>query len=498
MTARALMFQGTGSDVGKSLIVAGLCRVARRQGINVAPFKPQNMSNNAAACPGGGEIGRAQALQARAAGLDPCVHFNPVLLKPETDRESQVIVHGSAHARLQAADYMTRREELLSAVMQSFEKLCTDHDLILVEGAGSASEINLRTRDIANMGFAVHAGVPVCLIGDIDRGGVIASLVGTKVVLDPQDAEMIVGFLINRFRGDPKLFDNGLTSIADKTGWRSFGVVPWLDTARKLPQEDAMVLERSMSQNNNGLLKIVTPMLSRIANFDDADPLRHEPNVDFAFIPPGQPIPRDADVILLLGTKSTIGDLAFLRSQGWDHDIIAHARAGGRVVGICGGYQILGKRVRDPHGYDGEPGVAEGLGLLDVETIMVREKSVQPVKGSCAIGDSSVDGYEIHNGETTGDDCTRPMLRFGGKPDGARSSDGRIEGCYLHGLFGADDYRRNWLERCRPGVGSHLQYDESVDRALDALADQLEAVLDIDALFDAARPPNWTSDKGMS
>ena len=352
MSARVLMLQGTGSDVGKSVVVAGLCRLARQRGWRVAPFKPQNMSNNAAACAGGGEIGRAQALQARAAGLEAHPDFNPVLLKPQTDRGAQIVVHGKPVGRLNAADYTTGRARLMTAVMQSFQRLVAAYDLVLVEGAGSPAEVNLRTGDIANMGFALAAGVPVCLVGDIDRGGVIAALVGTQNVLDPEDSALITGFLVNKFRGDPALFTEGVSMIERRTGWPCFGVIPWMPAATRLPAEDAVSLSLGHSERT-GCIRIAAPLLSRLANFDDADPLRFEPNVDFTFVPPGRPIPRDVDVVILFGTKSTNGDLDFLRAQGWDHDVIAHARAGGRVLGVCGGLQMLGRYVHDPSGADG-------------------------------------------------------------------------------------------------------------------------------------------------
>jgi adenosylcobyric acid synthase len=485
------MLQGTGSDVGKSVLTAALCRIARRRGLSVAPFKPQNMSNNAAACPGGGEIGRAQALQAIAAGLDPHTDFNPVLLKPETDRQAQVIVHGKAVQSMAAADYMARRDNLLGAVMESFDRLTRKYDLVLIEGAGSPAETNLRARDIANMGFARRAGVPVCLIGDIDKGGVIASLVGTQAVLDPDDAAMIRAFIINKFRGDPALFDDGLEEIRQRTGWASLGVIPWLDTAARLPAEDAVVLDSAFSGTSEGL-RIAAPMLSRIANFDDADPLRLEPGVSFQWVPPGRAIPRDADVIILFGTKSTIGDLTFLRAQGWDHDIVAHARAGRRVLGICGGYQMLGRRIIDPEGVDGLPGEASGLGLLDVETRMASGKQITPSDGRCAVGDEAVSGYEIHAGMTTGADTDRPMFFLNGQPDGARSSNGLIEGTYLHGAFAGDNFRRSWISRAGGEASPGLHYNDALEHALDALADGVEAAADIDALFALAEHPGWT------
>ena len=488
---RVLMLQGTGSDVGKSVLVAGLCRAARRRGLRVVPFKPQNMSNNAAVAADGGEIGRAQALQARACGIAPSHHMNPVLLKPQTDRSAQVIVQGRPWRALDAADYIGRRDELLGAVLHSVQRLAVTADLILVEGAGSPAETNLRQRDIANMGFARAAGVPVVLVGDIDRGGVIASLVGTRAVLDDADAGHVVGFLINKFRGDPALFTEGLRDIVARTGWRSFGVVPWLVAAALLPAEDAVALQSASDVDERRRLKIVAPMLSRIANFDDADPLRQEPAVEFVFVPPGQPLPRDADVVLIPGTKSTLGDLAFLRLQGWDVDILAHARAGGRVLGLCGGYQLLGRCIQDPDGVDGPPGEAPGLGLLDVETVMAARKTVRPVSGRCALSGEMVAGYEIHCGRSRGPDCARPMLSVDGVPDGARSADGRVEGSYVHGLFAHDGFRRAWLERVRPGAASPLVYEAAVEAALDGLADGIEAAIDVGDLLATARPLGW-------
>ena len=487
MAGRALMLQGTGSDAGKSTIVAGLCRVARRRGFSVAPFKPQNMSNNAAACPGGGEIGRAQALQARAAGISPTVDMNPVLLKPQSDRTSQVVVQGRVVSTLEAADYLARRDRLLAPVLDSFERLTGVFDLVIVEGAGSAAETNLRGRDIANMGFARRAGVPVCLVADIERGGVIASVAGTRVVLDPADAKMVRSFAVNKFRGDPALFREGVRDIERRTGWPCRGVVPWLDAAGRLPPEDAVVLDRPGDQPARGgvekRVRIVAPKLSRVANFDDMDPLRLEPAVDFSFVPPGMPLPRDADVVVLLGTKSTLGDLEFIRSQGWDHDVIAHARSGGRVLGLCGGYQVLGRRVCDPDGVDGPAGAAPGLGLLDVETVMRGEKRVRPVAGTCARSGTPLSGYEIHMGATTGADAARPFAHLERGPDGAVSADGRIEGSYVHGLFAGDEFRARWLESVRAGAASAFVYETAIEEALDELADGIEMALDVEALL---------------
>jgi adenosylcobyric acid synthase len=490
MTARALMLQGTGSDVGKSVLTAALCRIATRRGLSVAPFKPQNMSNNAAACPSGGEIGRAQALQARAAGLAPHVDMNPVLLKPQTDRTAQLVVHGKATHAMEAADYMANRDQLMGAVLASFDRLAAAHDLVIVEGAGSPAEINLRDRDIANMGFARRAGVPVCLVGDIEKGGVIASLVGTRSVIDRKDSAMIRALLVNKFRGDLSLFDEGVAEIERRTKWPCLGVIPWLPAAGRLPAEDALVLDTPVSPAGTKL-KIAAPMLSRIANFDDADPLKSEDGVAFSWIPPGKPIPRDTDVVILFGTKSTLGDLEFLRAQGWDHDIIAHARARRRVLGICGGYQMLGQRISDPLGVDGEPGEAAGLGLLDVQTVMTRHKDVRPVCATCPTSGQSTSGYVIHAGRTTGPDTARPFVRFDDDADGARSPDGRIEGTYLHGAFTGNAYRTAWLKQAGQSNRSDLDFDAAVDAALDELAAGVERAVDIDALFKLAELPGW-------
>ena len=492
MTGRAIMLQGTGSDVGKSLLVASLCRLAVRRGLSVAPFKAQNMSNNAAACPGGGEIGRAQALQARAADLPPHPDMNPVLLKPQTDRSAQVVVRGEARSTLEATDYVAARKPLLEAVLESFNRLTARFDLVLVEGAGSPAEINLRRGDIANMGFARRLGVPVCLVGDIDRGGVIASLVGTKAVIDPADAELIRACLINRFRGDRSLFAEGVIAIERLTGWPCLGVVPWLAAASQLPAEDAQGIASDTDAHEHDALRIVAPMLSRIANFDDADPLRREPGVDFQWIPPGRPLPRDADVVMLFGTKSTLGDLAFLRVQGWDIDIQAHVRAGGRVLGLCGGFQMLGHWIRDPEGVDGSPGEAPGLGLLDVDTVMQADKCVSPARGRCARSAVPVSGYEIHSGRTEGPATLRPMFLLGDTPDGARSAGGRIAGTYLHGIFDSDQYRRRWLAEQGGSGDPTLAFDAATEAALTAVADGVADAVDLERFFGLAQQPQDT------
>jgi len=479
----AIMIQGTGSDVGKSTLVAGLARAFTNRGLKVRPFKPQNMSNNAAVACDGGEIGRAQTLQARAARVAPSIHMNPVLLKPESDRRSQIVVQGKVIGKANAAEYQQRKIELMPKVLESFGRLGDNADLVLVEGAGSASEVNLRANDIANMGFAAAADLPVILAGDIDRGGVIASLVGTKAVVSTEDAARIKGFIVNKFRGDPSLFQAGLDCITQATGWRSLGLLPWLPTTADLPAEDA--LDIAQRKKSDARLKIVVPVLSRIANFDDFDPLAMEPDVDLTFLHRGEVLPADTDVVLLAGTKSTIAELAFLREQGWDVDIKAHVRRGGRVLGLCGGYQMLGLAIEDPDGVDGPPGSAEGLGLLQATTRMQGDKQTRTITATHCASGLPVQGYEIHLGQTQGVDCTRPLLMIGERADGAISSDGRVQGTYLHGLFSSDAFRAHWLSGLN--ATSQIGYDARIEQALDALAAHVEQYLDLDAILAIAR-----------
>jgi len=487
MGARALMFQGTGSDVGKSLVVAGLSRALTNRGYRVRPFKPQNMSNNAAVTVDGGEIGRAQALQARAARVAPSVHMNPVLLKPQSAVGSQVVVQGKVFANADAAHYQNMKKGLMSHVLDSFQRLKADADFVLVEGAGSASEINLRANDIANMGFARAANVPVVLIGDIDRGGVIASLVGTRAVIDEADAAMIRGFIVNRFRGDPSLFSSGMAEIASRTGWQAFGLVPHLPEAARLPAEDALGLtsKHSTTPKPGGRIKIAVPILPHISNFDDLDPLEAEPEVEILRVHPGSALPGDAALVLLPGSKSTVAGLAALREAGFDIDIAAHVRRGGQVLGLCGGYQMLGRMIADPLGIEGPPGVVSGLGLIDVETSLTGDKRLETVTGTSFDG-TSFAGYEMHMGETSGPDCIRRFATLSdGRADGAISADGTVMGTYLHGLFADDAQRSAWLSRLGAGA-STLDYEAGVDAALDALAAHLEANLDIDGMISHA------------
>ncbi|MBY5580472.1 cobyric acid synthase [Rhizobium leguminosarum] len=474
--ARAIMLQGTGSDVGKTVLVAGLCRLAANRGLTVRPFKPQNMSNNAAVADDGGEIGRAQWLQSLAARTPSSVHMNPVLLKPQSENGSQIIVQGRVFGQAKGRDYQRLKPELLGAVLESFEKVAAGADLVIVEGAGSPAEINLRAGDIANMGFATRAGVPVVLVGDVDRGGVIASLVGTHAILEDGDRAMIAGYIINKFRGDVSLFDDGVRAIEGFTGWPCFGIVPWLRGAARLPAEDSAVLER-LARGGAGALKIAVPVLPRIANFDDLDPLRAEPDVELVFVQSGERIPADASLVVLPGSKSTISDLADFRAQGWDRDLQAHVRRGGRVIGICGGYQMLGRMVHDPLGIEGGTLETPGLGLLDIETEMAPEKTVRNSQARSTEYDAPLAGYQIHLGITRGPDCDRPSAIIDGVPDGALSADGRIMGTYLHGLFGSDAYRARLLQSFGLS-GEQRNYRESVEQALDEIAGELERHLD--------------------
>ncbi len=480
------MIQGTGSDVGKSLIVAGLARAFTERGLRVRPFKPQNMSNNAAVTADGGEIGRAQALQARAARVAPSIHMNPVLLKPQSEVGSQVVVQGRMVATVKARDYQAWKPRLMPAVLESFSRLADEADLVLVEGAGSASEVNLRTGDIANMGFARATDTPVVLVGDIDRGGVIASLVGTRAVIDPEDAALIAGFIVNRFRGDPSLFADGMRLIAERTGWAALGLVPHFPDAARLPAEDVLGLAGSESCGP-GVVTVAVPVLPRIANFDDLDPLRAEPGISVVLVRPGTPIPAEAALVLLPGSKTTIDDLDRFRDEGWDIDLRAHIRRGGRVLGLCGGYQMLGRSLADPHGIEGAPRTVPGLGLLDVDTVMTPEKRLAAVTGTSLPDGVPFSGYEMHIGATAGPDAARPLLRFAdGRTDGAVSADGRVAGTYVHGLFAQDAQRAAWLARLGT-VSEGAGYEAGVEAALDGLARHIAAHVDCDRLLALAR-----------
>jgi adenosylcobyric acid synthase len=481
---RAIMFMGTGSDVGKSLIVAGLCRAYANRGLKVMPFKPQNMSNNAAVTEDGGEIGRAQALQARAARVPPSVHMNPVLLKPETTTGAQVIVQGKRQASMPAREYFRKRINYLGACVESFRRLAKDADLVLVEGAGSPGEINLRDGDIANMGFAAAADIPAVLIGDIHRGGVIASITGTFEILPEEDRARLKAFLINKFHGDPDLFSEGWNFLEKRTLTPCLGIIPYFAEAGRLPAEDAVALEESLA-SDSGNMRIAVLRLPRIANFDDLDPLRLEPGVALSFVQPGEAIPADARLVIIPGSKSTVSDLAALRREGWDIDLLAHVRRGGLVLGLCGGYQMLGRRISDPQGLEGEAGSIEGLGLLDVETVLLPDKTLTRISGTHVPTGAALEGYEIHLGRTDGPATDRPFALLGGRPDGAISANGQVMGSYLHGCFSSDAFRAKFLESL--GVpASTLRFEETIETTLDALARHLEAHLDLDRLLSLA------------
>jgi adenosylcobyric acid synthase len=478
----AIMVQGCGSDVGKSVLVAGLCRLLTNRGHTVRPFKPQNMSNNAAVTVDGGEIGRSTALQALACRVAPTSDMNPVLLKPQSDIGAQLIVQGQRVGVLNARDHGRDKRQLLRLAVESYRRLANDCDWIVVEGAGSPAETNLRTHDIANMGFAHEVDVPVVLVGDINRGHVIASLVGAHAVLDAADRARIRGFIINKFRGDAALFAEGMTTIRSHTGWQSLGVVPWLPAAARLPAEDAVPLEQyTRSAGDGNRVKIAVLLLPHIANFDDFDPLVQEPAVDLVYVRPGQPLPLDAQLIIIPGSKTTISDLAFIRSSGWEHDLHAYVRRGGRLLGICAGYQMLGSAIRDPLCIEGpQPSIA-GLGLLDTVTTMEPRKVLREVSGIEMQTGARIHGYEMHLGSSSAA-AGRPMVHFDdGAYDGAVSADGRIGGCHVHGLFQSTAYRAALLASL--GAQSSLNdHSARVHEALDEIAATLEEALDVKAL----------------
>ena len=499
--ALALMLQGTGSDVGKSLLLAGMARAFTRRGLKVRPFKPQNMSNNAAVTADGGEIGRAQALQARACGVRPVADMNPVLLKPQSESGAQIILDGKVWGMACAREYRQLTPSLLPAVLAAFTRLTKAVDLVLVEGAGSPAEINLRAGDIANMGFAEAARVPVVLIGDIERGSVIAQLVGTRELLSTSERALLAGYIVNKFRGDARLFDGGIRALGERIGLRCFGVVPYFPAAANLPAEDSLALaarpyaaprsprNRGENRNKGGRrVRIAVPVLPHIANFDDLDPLRAEPGVELLLVAPGQPLPRDAALVILPGSKATICDLEFLRREGWDIDLLAHRRHGGRILGLCGGYQMLGQTIADHLGIEGRKEAVEGLALLEIDTVFEGTKRLAEASGIELSTGMPVRGYEMHIGRTTGLGLDRPMLRLGRGTDGCISRDGRVAGCYLHGLFASDPFRCAFLKTLGADVGE-IAYEQQIEVTLDALADHLELSLDLPALLAAAQPP---------
>ncbi len=479
--AAALMVQGTTSDAGKSTLVAGLARVLVRRGLRVAPFKPQNMALNSAVTVDGGEIGRAQALQAIAAGLEPHTDFNPVLLKPASDIGAQVIIHGKVAANLSARDYHAYKPTAMAAVMASWGRLLERYEVLLVEGAGSPAEINLRDRDIANMGFAEAADVPVILVADIDRGGVFAHLVGTLELLSPSEQARVKGFVINRFRGDIGLLQPGLDWLEARTGRPVLGVLPYLH-GLFLDAEDALADARA--EKGETRLRAIAPAYPRISNHTDLDALRLHPEVDFRWVGPGQAIPP-ADLVVLPGSKSVQADLAWLRAQGWEPAIRRHLRYGGKLVGICGGFQMLGEALHDPRGLEGVPASVAGLGLLDMETVLEAEKQLVNARGTLCFADGpAVAGYEIHMGVSRGPALERPALRLeDGRADGARSEDGQILGTYLHGLFDAPGALAALLAWAGAGEVEAVDLAARREADLDRLADSIERHMDLARLF---------------
>jgi adenosylcobyric acid synthase len=494
---RSLMIQGTSSDVGKSLLLAGLARAYTRRGLRVAPFKAQNMSNNAAVTvdsdlpPGAdgesprGEIGRAQALQARAAGLAPSIHMNPVLLKPQAMIGSQVVLRGRALGNWPARHYHGLKPLLMPAVLDSYRRVAANADLVLVEGAGSGTETYLRHCDITNMRLAAEADLPVVLLTDNDRGGAMAAVVGSWMLHTDAERARIAGYLINKFRGYFSLYEPACRTITEITGWPLLGVARWFAEAPNLPAEDALALQRPATSRGSGVL-VAVPQLAGTANFDDLDPLSAETGVELRWVLPGQPLPAAADVVILPGSKTTRPALDALRAQGWDVDIRAHVRRGGRVIGLCAGLQMLGRVVRDPDGIEGPAGETPGLGLLDIDTTITGEKRLVEIAATDAFSGSPVRGYEMHMGRSVGPGLARPWLELDGRPEGAVSEDGRVMGTYVHGLFGSDAFRRHWISTVG-GRASELDYEAQVDATLDALADQLEHDLDLDALLALAR-----------
>ncbi|WP_313466548.1 cobyric acid synthase [Pseudomonas nitroreducens] len=473
------MVQGTTSDAGKSTLVTALCRWLRRQGVAVVPFKPQNMALNSAVTADGGEIGRAQAVQAQACHLAPHTDMNPVLLKPNSDTGAQVIIHGCAVTSMNAVAYHDYKRVAMQAVLKSHQRLSAQYPVVMVEGAGSPAEINLRANDIANMGFAEAVDCPVILIADIDRGGVFAHLVGTLELLSESERARVKGFVINRFRGDIALLQNGLDWLEERTGVPVLGVLPYLMDFH-LEAEDA--IDTRQAAKTGERLRVVVPVLPRISNHTDFDPLRLHPQVELTFVGPGQPIPS-ADLIILPGSKSVRPDLAFLREHGWDVAIQRHLRYGGKVLGICGGLQMLGRTLADPHGLEGAAGESEGLGLLDLRTVLEPEKQLRNVNGRLALEDAPVSGYEIHAGVTEGPALANPAVRLSdGRADGALSDDGQVMGTYLHGLFESSASSAALLRWAGLREVQQIDYHALRERDIERLADQVEAHLDSEKL----------------
>ncbi|MDI1363134.1 cobyric acid synthase [Methylotenera sp.] len=479
---KTLMIQGTTSDAGKSTLVAGLCRVLYRKGVKVAPFKPQNMALNSAVTVDGGEIGRAQAVQAQACGLMPHTDMNPVLLKPNSDTGCQVIIQGKVVCNLEATGYHAYKPTAMRAVLDSYARLSKQYEAIVVEGAGSPAEINLREGDIANMGFAEAVDCPVILIADIDRGGVFAHIVGTLALLSASERARIVGFVINRFRGDIALLQSGLDWLETETGKPVIGVLPYLHDLH-IEAEDAVPnTASSQGKSVENKLRIIVPILPHISNHTDFDALRLHPQVDFQFVKINQPIPA-ADLIILPGSKNVRGDLEHLRSNGWEQALTKHLRYGGKVLGICGGFQMLGSHMHDPNAIEGTAGSSAGLGWLKMETTLTPEKRLAQISGKLSFADANVTGYEIHMGVSIGVALNHPALILDGQPEGAISYDNQIAGTYLHGLFDHAESCAAWLAWAGlKQVDSQFDYEQVREAGLERLADCLEQYLDWDKL----------------
>lgn len=478
MAFTSLMVQGTTSDAGKSTLTAALCRVLYRRGVSVAPFKPQNMALNSAVTVDGGEIGRAQAVQAQACGIAPHTDMNPVLLKPNSDTGCQVIIHGKAVCNLEATGYHAYKPIAMRAVLDSWQRLTMQYDCVIVEGAGSPAEINLRDNDIANMGFAEAVDCPVILIADIDKGGVFAHIVGTLALLSESERARIIGFVINRFRGDIALLQSGLDWLEQETGKPVLGVLPYLHDLH-IEAEDAVPLNPTFAREIGGgdRLKIIVPVLPHISNHTDFDALRLHPQVDFQFVKMGETIPS-ADLIILPGSKNVRGDLAYLRNNGWEQALTKHLRYGGKILGICGGFQMLGKAIHDPHAIEGETGSSAGFAWLNMETTLAQTKQLKQVSGTLTFADASVTGYEIHMGVSTGLALIKPALVIDGKDEGAISQDNQIAGTYVHGLFDQAESSAAWLQWAGLQTTQHFNYEKLRNDELDRLADCVEQHLD--------------------
>jgi adenosylcobyric acid synthase len=477
---RTLMIQGTTSDAGKSTLVAGICRVLYRRGVKVVPFKPQNMALNSAVTSDGGEIGRAQAVQAQACGLSPHTDMNPVLLKPNSDTGCQVIIHGKVLGNQEATAYHDYKKTAMQAVMTSWHRLSHQYEAVIVEGAGSPAEINLREGDIANMGFAEAVDCPVVLIADIDRGGVFAHIVGTLALLSETEQKRIVGFVINRFRGDIALLQSGLDWLEKETGKPVLGVLPYLHDLH-LEAEDAVAKNCTQSSKHQGSIRVIVPVLPHISNHTDFDALRLHPNVDFQYVKLGEEIPP-ADLIILPGSKNVRNDIQCLKALGWQQVLTHHLRYGGKVIGICGGFQMLGKAIHDPDAVEGNAGVSEGFCLLDMETKLEKEKQLKQVSGKLAFMDATVIGYEIHMGVSTGEALMNPALVIEGRAEGAVSLDNQIAGTYVHGLFDHTESCAAWLAWAGLVHTQPFDYEALKDAELNRLADCLEQHLDWDKL----------------